>query len=333
MLLPQVHTQLLDSLADGARALSVEHGLGLGAVAHDHGQLRVALALQAAVVDIGAAENGYAIVGDQQLAVHIDLFGDHALAEFFPGAQIEQGQVARPVLVLVDARCIRLPIFRALNDLLRLLWREAQIEIGAKRHAALNTSDQAILAKDEALHGQADLMHDVWHVQRAFRMDRQNQVDMEGLAFIDGATDPIGQSLGDAVQEAGLHLAQFVGDPALGIDPPYGQHVVQKRLRFLARIPGNGIDFGPVQLREVLGGQRCAQLHAFDEVLAQGDWIAQAGHWAGERELFKVQLAFATKRALKKLVLDVDEMLGAGDGLKHRLLAVGLHGSIVDAGW
>ncbi len=142
------------------------HALDL-VIDHQHRQFRVAAAQKAAVVDVGAAQNGVAVIDDQQLAVHIHLLGDMAVADFCPIAQIQQGHVLEARLdgnafifmVVVVARAFGMRVF----FFAQLLFPER----------APYPVEQTFTAVHQGLHRPVDLGHDGAVVQGAFGMHRQ----------------------------------------------------------------------------------------------------------------------------------------------------------------
>ncbi|MCY1290216.1 hypothetical protein D9M70_393520 [compost metagenome] len=255
--------------------------------------------------------------------MHVDLFRHHPVVERGPGAQVEQGEVAPPVLPGVGGHAL---VVFTLDGGEGLQMLDFVLEQSREGHLPLDVPHQAVLAEEQALLGQVDLIHDVEGVQRSLRVHGQDEVDMEGAPLVNGASDARGQLPAEGIEHAVLERAQAAGDPALAIVGQYAFQPLDKGSGLLARFAGNLVQFGPVQPPDVLLLQGLVEVHALDQVLAQAAGVAQGGHRAGERiDLVVTQFPFFAKLALEKLVLDVEKLLGAGDGLPHGLQAVVLH--------
>lgn len=151
---------------------------------------------------------------------------------------------------------------------------------GLERHLPLNALDQALFAEHQALLGQVHLVHDVRHVQRALRVHRQDQVDVERVLALDGPFDAPRQGFADLVEQAVLGLAELVGEPALGVHAPHGEHRLEELAGLGARLLGDLLHFGPVQQPEVALLQGFLQAYPDDEVASQAANVAQTGHGA-----------------------------------------------------
>src|SRR5690606_20756618 len=67
------------------------------------------------------------------------------------------------------------------------------------------------------------------------------------------------------------------------------------------------------------------------KILAKSLRVAKARHWTRKRNIFK-KLTFPTELSLKELILDIDELLRAGDCLQHGALAVCLYATALKPG-
>ena len=89
MLLPKCNPQIMRRAPDLHDSLAVHWRFGDRSVHDARRDLRVPIALQTAVVDVRASDDGQAVVGDEELAVDVDLLSAHFAVQQIAGAQVQ----------------------------------------------------------------------------------------------------------------------------------------------------------------------------------------------------------------------------------------------------
>ncbi|MNR11213.1 hypothetical protein D3C85_1275050 [compost metagenome] len=122
------------------------------------------------------------------------------------------------------------------------------MHILAQHHRSPHTVEQAVVGEYQRLHRQMQLRHDVHCVERAFRMHRQHQVDMEVALFEHSPLDAPHQRPAHRVEQGWLLWPQLGGDLCHGCVLDRRHHVVHEVGTAALQVATHIVDLAPDQL-------------------------------------------------------------------------------------